>query len=311
MREVFLNRWIPGSHPLLTPFAFAGEGGGTFSDRDFRNMPAPDTIADGPRFVSVQGEGLPIMNTFCLSCRVPLGSADTHCPACGTQAGQTSAEPPPRRVLVSAAPVNDGPPSSVPGRVATGTVVRSAVVRHEPIMSRNFLWAARIAAVLTALTVVPAVAARAPAGELLLVLGGAAVSLLVPGILLRSSMSASVRRSAGGPGWPWTLPLRPAAGADTGPVSSIVVKDVEGAEHTCVARGTFVPRPPAAGAMVEVYGRRDRVGKIVVRQLVSAGTGDIVTPRSPIACRLQRAAECAAVAVWAATACALLVASIR
>jgi len=61
------------------------------------------------------------------------------------------------------------------------------------------------------------------------------------------------------------------------------------------------------GTDVEAYGRRDRVGRVVVRQLVVAGTGRVLRPRLPLPARLARVLAAATAVAWFAAATALLV----
>ncbi|WP_191258625.1 hypothetical protein [Amycolatopsis oliviviridis] len=178
-------------------------------------------------------------------------------------------------------------------------------------MSQNFVRSARIGAAFAGLTLVFAIVVGAPLGMVLLVLGGAAILLAVPGVVLRWTLPAEHRAAAGGgAGWPWTLPLRKIARSRTVGGLSLLVKDVEGGEHRCVAQGEWAPAAPASGVVVEVYGRRDKTGDVRVRRLAEVDTGDVVTPRLPGGARLGRAAGFLAVALWGGAALALLALSI-
>ncbi len=235
------------------------------------------------------------MPASCLSCGNPLSSADTDCPSCGG------------RPAASAGRAATGTePPRVPGRLATGTVVRSGPVRHEPVLPRGFVWASRIGAVLTGAALAVAVLAHASLAPLLAICGAVAVVLPALGAGLRATLPAAAR-DAETPWWPWVLPLQERARARTADVADLVLKDVTGAEHVCVVTGKLTPAGPDAGTAVEVYGRRDRSGRVVVRQVVVAGTGRVLRPRLPLAGRLTRAAAAATAVVWFAAATGLLV----
>jgi hypothetical protein len=240
------------------------------------------------------------MPASCLSCGTPLSTADTDCPACGGRPEASGV-----RVWAGSA-LPDGPAPSVPGRLATGTVIRAGVIRREPVMSRSFVWATRIGAALTAAALVVAVLAHAPIVLLLAVCGAAAAVLPLLGAGLRATLPADARER-GNPGWPWVLPLRERARARSAEVFDLVIKEMTGAEHICVVAGRLAPAPPERGTDVEAYGRRDGAGRVVVRQLVIVGTGQVLRPRLPISDRLTRVVAAATAAVWFATATALLV----
>ncbi len=236
------------------------------------------------------------MPVSCLSCGAPLSTTDTDCPACGGRpvapAGRVAAatEPPPR----------------VPGRLATGTVLRSGPVRQEPVLGQSLVWASRIGAALTAAALAVAVLAHASLGPLLVVCGAAAVVLALLGAGLRTTLPADARET-GKPWWSWVLPLRERARSRTVDVSDLVLKDVTGTEHVCVVTGKLIPGAPATGTVVEAYGRRDRSGRVVVRQLVDTGTGRVLRPRLPASGRLTRILAVATAVVWTAAATAVFV----
>ena len=241
------------------------------------------------------------MPASCLSCGAPLSTTDTDCPACG---GRPAV--PAGRAAAGRTGVGAGPPSGVPGRLATGTVVRSGTLRREPVMGRSFVWASRIGAVLTTAALTVAVLAHTPAGPLLVVCSAAAAVLPLLGVGLRTTLPTAVRE-AGRPWWPWVLPLQERARSLTVDVADLVLKDVTAAEHVCVVIGKLTPAAPEPGTAVEVYGRRDRAARIVVRQLVVVGTGQVLRPRLPVSGRLTRVVASAAASVWFAAATALLV----
>jgi hypothetical protein len=173
-------------------------------------------------------------------------------------------------------------------------------------MGRSFVWASRTGAMLTVAALAVAVLAHAPIGPLLAVCGGAAVVLPLFGAGLRTTLPAAAREG-GTPWWPWVLPLQERARSRTADVSDLVLKDVTGAEHVCVVAGRLTPASPEPGTAVEAYGRRDRVGRVVVRQLVVTGTGQVLRPRLPASGRLTRVVAAATAVVWFAAAAALLV----
>ncbi|MEV6829489.1 hypothetical protein [Amycolatopsis sp. NPDC051102] len=244
------------------------------------------------------------MPASCFSCGTPLSTTDTDCPACGGH------PPAPGGAVPAGTAAAAGPPPRVPGRVATGTVVRAGAVRQEPVIGRSLVVASRTGAALTAAALAVAVVAHAPIGPLLVVCGVAAVVLPLLGAALRSTLPATARRT-GTPWWPWVLALQERARARTADVSDLVVKDVTGTEHGCVVTGRLTPAPPGPGTGVEVYGRRDRAGRVVVRQLVLAGTGQVLRPRLSAAGRLTRIAAAATAAAWFAAATALLALATR
>lgn len=247
------------------------------------------------------------MPASCFSCGTPLSTTDTDCPACGGHPGAlaTPAGPVPAGTTAAA-----GPPPRVPGRLATGTVVRAGAVRQEPVVGRGLVVASRAGAALTAAALAVAVVAHVPIGPLLVVCGAAAAALPLPGAVLRSALPATAHQ-ARSPWWPWVLALQERVQARTADVSDLVVKDVTGTEHGCVVPGRLTPAPPGPGTAVEVYGRRDRAGRVVVRQLVVAGTGRVLRPRLPASGRLTRIAAVATAAVWFAAATALLALATR
>lgn len=236
------------------------------------------------------------MPASCLSCGAPLSTTDTDCPACGG------------RPVVPTGRVAAGaqPPPRVPGRLATGTVVRSGPVRQEPVVDRSFVWASRIGAALTAAALVLAVLAHASLGPLLVACGAAAAVLPLVGAGLRSTLPRSAREP-GTPWWLWVLPLQERVRSRTVDVADLVLKDVTGTEHVCVVAGNLGPGAPGTGTAVEAYGRRDRSGRVIVRQLVVADTGRILRPRRPASGRLTRVFAAAAAAAWFAAATTLLV----
>jgi len=153
---------------------------------------------------------------------------------------------------------------------------------------------------------VVAVLTHAPIWPLLAVCGAAAAALPMLGASLRATLPVAARKG-GNCGWPWVFPLQARARSRTTEVSDLVVKDVTGAEHVCAVTGKLAPSPPEPGTAVEVYGRRDRAGRVVVRQLVVADSGRVLRPRLPASDRLTRIVAVATAAVWFATAAALLV----
>lgn len=244
------------------------------------------------------------MPTSCPSCGTPLSTTDPDCPACGSHPGGRSAPSGGRAPAGTGPP--DGPPPRVPGRLATGTVIRGGAIRQEPIMSRNYVWASRIGAVFTAAALAVAVLAHAAIGPLLLVLGAAAVLLPLLGAGLRASLPAAAR-DVGNASWPWVLPLRDRARSRSVDVCELVLKDVTGAEHVCAVTGRLTPAPPEQGTAVDAYGRRDRAGRVAVRQLVVVGTGEVLRPRLAASGRFTLVVAAAAAVAWFATAIALLV----
>ncbi|MDQ7807300.1 hypothetical protein Q5425_26490 [Amycolatopsis sp. A133] len=173
-------------------------------------------------------------------------------------------------------------------------------------MDRRYLWATRIGAAFTTAALTVAVLAHAPIGPLLAVCCAAAVVLPLLGAGLWATLPAAAREP-GKPWWPWVLPLQERARSRTVDVADLVLKDVTGAEHTCVVTGRLVPAPPEPGTVVEAYGRRDRAGRPAVRQLVLTGTGRVLRPRVPAPARLTPVVAGATAAVWFAAAAALLV----
>ncbi|WP_328618130.1 hypothetical protein OHS18_20495 [Amycolatopsis sp. NBC_00355] len=173
-------------------------------------------------------------------------------------------------------------------------------------MSRSFVWATRTGAALTVVALAVAVLTHAPIGSLLVVCCAAATLLPLFGAGLRATLPVAARE-AGNRSWPWVLPMQERSRSRTAEVSDFVVKDVTGVEHVCVVTGRLVPAPPEQGTVVEAYGRRDRAGRVVLRQLVVVGTGRVLTPRRPAADRLTRVAAAATAAVWFAAAAALLI----
>jgi hypothetical protein len=236
------------------------------------------------------------MPASCLSCGTPLSTTDTDCPTCGGRPVAPAAR----------SGAGTGSPPRVPGRLAIGTVVRSGPSRQEPVLSRTFVWASRIGAVLTAAALAVAALAHAPLGPSLAVCCIAAAVLPLLGAGLRTTLPAAAR-ATGKPWWPWVLPLQERARSHTADSSDLALKDVTGAEHVCVVAGKLTPTTPEMGTVVEAYGRRDRTGRVVVRQLVITGTGQVLRPRLPVSGRLTRVVAAATAAVWMATAAALLV----
>ncbi|WP_330277836.1 hypothetical protein OG205_20480 [Lentzea sp. NBC_00516] len=166
----------------------------------------------------------------------------------------------------------------VPGRVAVGTVTRIGTVRQEPFVRRTSLTVAVWGCV--ALTV--AEVAFSP------VLGG--MSLLAKAFVATFVVTAAacaLRR--------WTP--KP----DKVDVHPFWVTDATGAEHPCRVRGSMTHGLPLEGTGVEVYGRVDRTGSVLVRELVTDG-GQASRPRLPLPQRILRGAEVLNVVLWAGAA---------
>ncbi|GGM89160.1 hypothetical protein GCM10011609_27490 [Lentzea pudingi] len=163
----------------------------------------------------------------------------------------------------------------VPGRVAVGTITRIGAVRQEPFVRRtSFAVAAWGCAALTVAEVVVSAA-----------VGG--MSLLAKAVLVTVVVTAAtyaLRRCAPEPG-----------GVDVHP---LWVTDVTGKEHACRVRGSTAQGLPLEGTGVEVYGRADKSGSVLVRELVTDG-GQAWHPRLPLPQRIVRGAEVLTVVLWA------------
>ncbi|MGI5499008.1 hypothetical protein [Lentzea sp. CA-135723] len=166
----------------------------------------------------------------------------------------------------------------VPGRVAVGTVTRIGAVRQEPFVRRTSL---AVAAWGCAALTVAEVAVSA-------VVGG--MSLLARMIVVTVVVTAAayvLRRSTPAP--------------DEVDVHHLWVRDANGAEHACRVRGSIKQGIPLEGTGVEVYGRVDRSGSVLVRELITDG-GETWRPRLPLSQRISRGAEVLTVALWAGAA---------
>jgi hypothetical protein len=166
----------------------------------------------------------------------------------------------------------------VPGRVTVGTVTEIGTVRQEPFVRRTSLTLAAWGC--GALTV--AEVAFSP------VAGG--MSLLAKTIVVTAVVTAVayvLRRSTPKP--------------DHVDVHLLWVKDAAGTEHPCRVRGSTTRGLPSEGTGVEVYGRVDGSGSVLVRELV-ADNGQVWRPRMPLSRRILRGAEVLNVVLWAAAA---------
>ncbi|RDI24491.1 hypothetical protein [Lentzea flaviverrucosa] len=174
-------------------------------------------------------------------------------------------------------PAGDLTDQHVPGRVAVGTITRIGAVRQEPPVRRSTapaLWGSMALAV--------AEAALSP------VVGG--VSMLAKAALVIGVVTAA------------TFALHrwaPRPGATE--VHPFWVKDVTGAEHPCQVRGFTRRGLPAEGTGVQVYGRTDRSGTVLVRELIT-DDGQVCRPRLPLRQKIVRGVELLNVALWAAAA---------
>ncbi|MFD4669979.1 hypothetical protein ACFWNN_09605 [Lentzea sp. NPDC058450] len=169
----------------------------------------------------------------------------------------------------------------VPGRVAVGTVTRIGAVRQEPFARRTGLTVAAWGC--AALTVAEVAVSAAVGG----------MSLLAKAIVVTVVVTAAayvLRRSAPRPG--------------EVDVHHLWVKDADGAEHACRVRGSIKQGLPLEGTGVEVYGRAEKSGSVLVRELVADG-GETWRPRLPLPQRISRGAEVLTVALWAGAALAV------
>ncbi|NKE58151.1 hypothetical protein FXN61_15485 [Lentzea sp. PSKA42] len=165
----------------------------------------------------------------------------------------------------------------VPGRVTVGTITRIGVVRQEPPMRRSTTLAAWGCAALTVAEV-----AFSP------VVGG--VSLLAKAIVVITVVTAvtfALHRWVPRPG---VIDVQP-----------FWVKDVTGTEHPCRVSGSLPHGLPAEGTGVEVYGRADKSGSVLVRELIT-DDGQACRPRLPLPHRIARGAQVLNVVLWALAA---------
>ncbi|WP_439657464.1 hypothetical protein ACSHWB_34430 [Lentzea sp. HUAS TT2] len=168
----------------------------------------------------------------------------------------------------------------VPGRAAVGTITWIGAVRQEPPMRRSTTLAAWGCAALAL-----AETAFSPA------VGG--VSLLAKAVLVITVVTAAafaLRRWVPGP--------------DLIDVQPFTVKDVTGAEHPCRVRGSLPHGLPSEGTGVEVYGRADGSGSVLVRELITED-GRAWRPRLPLPHRIARGVQLLNVLLWAVAALAV------
>ncbi|MEU5692276.1 hypothetical protein [Actinosynnema sp. NPDC020468] len=227
-----------------------------------------------------------------------MSGRDDGCPSCGSSG---PAAPPDR---------------AVPGRAVVGTVVSVGLPRSEPVVGRRVLRWARVAAAVTgvlALVTLPVDGMSALARDFA-VAAFALPALLVLGVVLHrvtprppavewdlervSPARAVLRRLA--------LPLSGAVRGREVDVLEVAVKQVSGAVVDCGIRGAVRPAMPVKGAAVEVYGRRDRSGRVVVRHFVDRTTGAVATVGSPLAATTTRIAMWCAAGVWTAAGAVLV-----
>lgn len=169
----------------------------------------------------------------------------------------------------------------VPGRVAVGTVTRIGTVRQEPFVRRTSL---TVAAWGCAALTVAGVAVSPVAGGMSLLARAIVVAVVV------TAAAYALRR--------WTP--KP----DEVDVHPLWVKDATGAEHPCRVRGSMTHGLPLEGTGVEVYGRVDRSGSALVRELIT-DDGRAWRPRLPLPQRILRGAEVLNVVLWAGAALAM------
>lgn len=165
----------------------------------------------------------------------------------------------------------------VPGRVAVGTITRIGVVRQEPPVRR------------TTLLVAWGCAAIAVAGAALSPLVGG-VSLLAKAVLVITVVTAAVFAVHRWGPKPGEVDVHP-----------FWVKDVTGGEHPCRARGVVPHGLPPEGTGVQVYGRVDKSGSALVRELIT-DDGRVCRPRLPLPQRIARGAGLLTVALWTGAA---------
>ncbi len=162
----------------------------------------------------------------------------------------------------------------VPGRVAVGTITRIGVaVRQEVPVGRN--------------------RTLATWGCAALAVAGVALSPVVGGVslLAKAVLTVAVAVVAVFALHRWV----PKPGAVD--VHPFWVKDVTGTEHPCRASGAVPHGLLVEGTGVQVYGRVDKTGSVLVRQLIT-DDGRVCRPRLPLRQRIARGAGLVKAALW-------------